>query len=290
MAVYAAQRAALDLGQAMAVAVAPPPCQGPQGDLWTSDELSDREQAAQGCQECPLGVLAACRALASETAPTWGVWGGRDYSVEATPEDLERERQSDWQVRWYRARPVEVRQAAERKQYAKKRALDEASRDLTVEDSRVLRLRSVLAEVADVEEMESQARREYRERLYALRCAGWSWGEVGRLLGMTYQSARAIVHGQTPVPEGEPVYPADPDAAKSARVLTGSLRQRWTALQAERKALAVDLTVDLPVGVAAGLARYNTSDLYKWSHSKRHAPVVSGPVQPGLFPVLDGAA
>lgn len=52
------------------------PCQGPQRDLWTSDNDTDRADAAERCTPCP--VLALCANSADELGEKWMVYGGTD--------------------------------------------------------------------------------------------------------------------------------------------------------------------------------------------------------------------
>lgn len=55
------------------------PCQGSPAS-WSADAaLSDRRQAAQACQFCP--VLEECGAYADAAAEPWHVWAGRDRSL-----------------------------------------------------------------------------------------------------------------------------------------------------------------------------------------------------------------
>lgn len=76
------------------------PCQQRSyGDLWFSDDQSEREQAAALCRACPVRQLCRDYRDALDTAPRWrganmhhprhapGVWGGVDYT--RTP-DVER--------------------------------------------------------------------------------------------------------------------------------------------------------------------------------------------------------
>lgn len=59
------------------------PCRtAPDRELFFSDYPIDRYEATRRCRACPL--LLACRSHAVETGETWGVWGGRDFTVVET--------------------------------------------------------------------------------------------------------------------------------------------------------------------------------------------------------------
>lgn len=66
-------RAAVDDGQVI-------PCVGSDAAAWTSDDLSDQEQAADRCWDCPL--VFQCRAYAVAAGETIGVWGGFAPEIE----------------------------------------------------------------------------------------------------------------------------------------------------------------------------------------------------------------
>lgn len=51
------------------------PCRDHPG--WTSEDIDERRQAADGCASCPVSSL--CAAAALEDPPVWGVWHGVDY-------------------------------------------------------------------------------------------------------------------------------------------------------------------------------------------------------------------
>lgn len=53
-----------------------PRCGDPGDDRWTSDDPTDRAEAAALCAGCL--VLDACRAAADEADERWHVWAGVD--------------------------------------------------------------------------------------------------------------------------------------------------------------------------------------------------------------------
>lgn len=53
-----------------------PPCAG-GGDVWLSDDLDERSQAAHACDGCPL--LAPCDAVGQ--GEKFGVWAGIDRTT-----------------------------------------------------------------------------------------------------------------------------------------------------------------------------------------------------------------
>lgn len=64
-----------------------PRCGEPGGhELWCSDDVNDRAQAARWCAGCP--VLIECGAAADELKATYHVWGG----VDRTPDPPTRKR------------------------------------------------------------------------------------------------------------------------------------------------------------------------------------------------------
>lgn len=63
------------LADALAALAAPTPCQGADGDAWTSDDLDVLAEAAERCAPCP--VREACRAAGR--GERWGAWGGFVY-------------------------------------------------------------------------------------------------------------------------------------------------------------------------------------------------------------------
>jgi hypothetical protein len=57
-----------------------PHCSDPTSHhLWLSEHERERQVAIMLCDHCP--VLTACRQPAELRQETWGVWGGRDFSV-----------------------------------------------------------------------------------------------------------------------------------------------------------------------------------------------------------------
>ena len=47
-----------------------------RGDLFVSEEPTERREAAEWCETCP--ALVACSAFADANRETFGTWGGRD--------------------------------------------------------------------------------------------------------------------------------------------------------------------------------------------------------------------
>lgn len=55
-----------------------PPCRGPHGYLWTSEDRNDLHTAASLCRSlCP--ALDACLTHTETLKPAWGAWAGRVY-------------------------------------------------------------------------------------------------------------------------------------------------------------------------------------------------------------------
>lgn len=53
-----------------------------RGDLWTSDDPSERQDGAELCSLCP--ATAECRAAGEAIKATHGVWGGIDMTRSTT--------------------------------------------------------------------------------------------------------------------------------------------------------------------------------------------------------------
>lgn len=65
----------------------PVPCQGPDRDLWTSEDEAWRRDAAALCLECP--VIEECRLLGEAVKATAGVWGGVDFTIKVKPRGID---------------------------------------------------------------------------------------------------------------------------------------------------------------------------------------------------------
>jgi Transcription factor WhiB len=61
-------------------------CQGPSvAHLWLSEDQGERDLASRLCEGCPL--LRACFLSAAKSGATFGVFGGRDFTTMAGPEE-----------------------------------------------------------------------------------------------------------------------------------------------------------------------------------------------------------
>ena len=56
------------------------PCQGPDAELWTSDDEAELHEAARRCRELACPLLQVCADAAMELRASAGCWGGQVYT------------------------------------------------------------------------------------------------------------------------------------------------------------------------------------------------------------------